>query len=327
MESLVYISEDKVRELLNWDKTFQVIERAMESVAKDRAFQKARAITEIPNSPNALYTMPGYLSDDKYGALGCKLVTYFPNNVNRSKPLPNTMASLLLMDDETGALKAVVAGTEITTARTAAASAVATKYLHPENNDILAIMGAGTQGRIHAICLQHFFNFREVRIWNHRPERAKSVVAELNQGKTNKGVFVAYENAEKCVRNADVIVTATSGGGDKPIVKFEWLKKGVHINAIAVNQNNLELEEDVYKNANVYIDYWDGARNELPHIQKLGVEFKGQIGDLIVGKMLSPNVDTTTVFQSLGMAVEDCAMARLIYDTHMGKYFAYDMNN
>lgn len=103
MGSLVYINEDRVRELLDWDKTFEVIERSMASVSESRAFQKARLITQLGNTDNLLYTMPGYLSDPKIGALGCKLVTSFPLN----KTQPTIMANILFFDDQSGELKAV----------------------------------------------------------------------------------------------------------------------------------------------------------------------------------------------------------------------------
>lgn len=316
---LVHINEAQVRELLDWDKTFEAVEKSMESVATGRAFQNARAITQIPNSTNFLYTMPGFLADKNYGALGCKLVSHFPNNPNRPQPLPYVLAHILLLDADTGDLKAVLAGTDITNWRTAAASAVATKHLHGgspgRENNVLAVMGAGVQGRIHAVAFQHFFKFKEVRIWNRTPERAKKLADALNQEHNTKGLFVAYDSAEKCVTGADVIVTATTGEGT--LVKRAWLKKGVHMNAIAVNPKNRELDDDTYKASDVYVDNLNGARSELGGINKLGVEFKGQIGDLITGKVPPPLPEAMTVFQSLGMAVEDCAMARLIYDLHI----------
>lgn len=104
---LVYIDEHRVRQLLDWDKTFEAVEKSMESVATGQAFQNARAITTIPKTSNFLYTMPGYLNDSKYGALGCKLVSHFPENPNRTIPLPYVLANILLLDPETSVLKAV----------------------------------------------------------------------------------------------------------------------------------------------------------------------------------------------------------------------------
>lgn len=315
MTTLVHIGEARVRELLDWDKTFTAVEKAMESVATGTAFQNPRAITHLPNTTNFLYTMPGFLADQTYGSLGCKLVSHFPNNPSRPNPLPYVLAHILLLDADTGDLKAVLAGTDITNWRTAAASAVATRYLHGRENNVLAVLGAGVQGRIHAVAFQHFFKFKQVRIWNRTVERAQKLASELNLEHNAKGLFVASATAEECVRGADVVVAATTG--QATLVKRDWVKNGAHLNAIAVNPNNRELDDATYKASEVYVDNMIGARSELGGITALGVDFKGQIGDLIIGKVPKPGPEAITVFQSLGMAVEDCAMARLIYDLHV----------
>ncbi|KAK4873907.1 hypothetical protein RN001_013267 [Aquatica leii] len=305
MSSLVYISEDRVRELLKWDLTFELMEKAFVGVSKNGAIQNPRTVTQLSDT-NVLFTMPGCLVDDKFGALGCKIVSYFPKN----QSVPTLMANILLMDDVTGALKGVIAGTEITSWRTAAASAVATKYLHKKDKKILSIIGAGTQGKIHAIAFSYFFKFEEVRIWNRTFERAAKLVEELD----GVCIFKACNTVEECVKDADVVITTT--GSEKPLVKLEWLKKTVHINAVGVGPNNFEVEEDVYKVSQVYIDHWAGAKTELKFLIDAGVLFKGQIGDVITGSVPPPVDGCITIFQSLGMAVEDCAMARMIYDLH-----------
>ncbi|KAK5641569.1 hypothetical protein RI129_010116 [Pyrocoelia pectoralis] len=312
MDTLMYINENRVRELLDWDKVFEVTEKAMEAVARNRAIQNARSVTDL-NQSNLLFVMPGRLNDNDNGALGCKIVSYFPQNTN----LPPLMANIVLMDDATGALQAVIAATEITAWRTAAASAVATKYLHNENNKILAIIGAGAQAKIHAVCLSYFFKFEEVRVWNRNEERAMKLVAELNDDGKSKCRFTACGSVQSCVADADVLVTTT--GADDTLLKLEWLKQDVHINAVGVSLNCREIDDEVYKASNVYIDHWEGARDELKHLLDIGIQFKGQIGDLICGSIKPPSEKSITIFESLGMAVEDCAMARMIYDLHVEK--------
>jgi ornithine cyclodeaminase/alanine dehydrogenase-like protein (mu-crystallin family) len=139
----------------------------------------------------------------------------------------------------------VISGTEITQWRTAAASAVATKHLKPSRKfEILAILGAGAQGRIHAIAFQHFFKFKEarnarcvcslwqffprqVRIWNRNRPRAERLVSELNQSSDSQE-FKCFGCNRECVEGADVIVTATFA--KEAIVQLEWLKEGAHVN-------------------------------------------------------------------------------------------------
>ncbi|KAK4873909.1 hypothetical protein RN001_013269 [Aquatica leii] len=312
-----YISDDRVRELLTWAKTFDALECAMESVANGRAFQSPRGKVKIGDTLNFIFLMPAYLKDDKYGALTSQVFTKFHDNPKRSPPLPIHHSDIALIDDKTGVTKAIVAGNEAMEWVTASATTIATKYLHGHTcgkpNKILAVIGAGTQGRINAIGLQAYFNFDEVRIWNRTAKKAVDVANELNK-RFNRNVFVAADTVENALKNADVIVTATPV--EQTLVKWEWVKKGAHINAIGVNPFNTELDAATYRGCKVYGDYWDGIKTELKHIEAFGVKFEGQVGDVIAGNVPAPGSNDTTIFQSLGMAVEDCAVARWIYDLH-----------
>ncbi|XP_044252724.1 ketimine reductase mu-crystallin [Tribolium madens] len=315
MNNLLYISEEIVTKLLNWDSTFKAIETALQCTARNCAIQSPRTFTKCPKTDSRLLTMPGYLDNDTFGALGCKLVTATPNNASLAQPLPTINAYIMLFDDVTGVLKAVIAGTEITKWRTAAASAVATKYLtQGKRLKILAILGAGNQGHIHALAFSNFFSFEEIRIWNRNKYKAETLVRALNEF-SNTGKFKCYDSNKECVTGADVIVTATFSS--EPIVELGWLKPGVHINAIGAGVNHYsELSLDIYKTSDVYVDHADGAKVELAGLGDLGVKMRG-IGGVIAGDLPPPTLNQVTVFQSLGMAVEDCAMARLIYDLYV----------
>lgn len=105
MDAIVYISENRVSELLNWEQTYESIKCAMESVSKERAFQSKRSQIKLGNTDNFLFSMCGGLSDKKYGGLGCKLFTYFPENYKKNEPA--LKANIFLLDEETGSLKAV----------------------------------------------------------------------------------------------------------------------------------------------------------------------------------------------------------------------------
>ncbi|KAG5877036.1 hypothetical protein JTB14_006517 [Gonioctena quinquepunctata] len=315
---MLYIDEEKVLSLIHWDKTFQAVEVAMKGVTEGKVVQTARSKTQVLNKPDLLGTMPGYLEDEEFGALACKMVTYFPSNSEKEPPLPSIYANIVLFDENTGLMKAIVAGTEITKWRTAAASAVATKHVHAEKlktSRILAIIGAGEQGKIHAECFKHFFNFQEIRVWNRTASRAKSLVDLLNR-KYNTDIFKHYESVKECARGADVLVTSTNSS--VPVVMADWVKPGAHINAVGAGRANhhSELEEKLYFESDVYIDHWEGAKKELAGLESAGVKFKGEIGGVIRGDFKTNDQDRITIFQSLGMAVEDCVMARLIFDLY-----------
>ncbi|CAH1100823.1 unnamed protein product [Psylliodes chrysocephalus] len=315
---MIYIDEDMVLKLINWDQTFEAMEVAMQRYTENRIVQTARSRTQVIGKPNLLVTMPGYLDDQTYGALGCKLVTFFPTNSDLPKPLPSVLASIMLFDENTGLPKACVGGFEITKWRTSAASAVATRHIYEKRFkplNILALLGAGHQGRTHADCFKHFFNFQEIRVWNRTASKAKEMVEEFNK-KYNTNIFKFYESNEKCVRGADVIVTTTNTS--EPIVNRDWVKPGAHINSVGAGRNHhSEIEESLYFNADVYIDHWEGAKTELAGLEKIGIQFKAEVGKVILNQVKTEDPNRITIFQSLGMAVEDCAMSRLIYDSYL----------
>ncbi|KAK4873908.1 hypothetical protein RN001_013268 [Aquatica leii] len=299
-----YISEACVLQLLTWEKSFEATECALKSVANGCAFQPPRGKVKLPGKFDFIFLMPGYLKDDKYGASISCVFTKCVDNPKRNPPLPIVHTDVTLLDDNTGVTKAIIAGNTIMEWSTAAATTIATKYLHSgKPNKILAVIGASFQGRIHAIGLQKYFNFDEV-------------AKELNSS-FNRNVFIATDTVEDAVKNADVIVTATTA--EQTLVKWEWVKKGAHINAIGVFPFNIELDAATYRACKVYGDYWDGIKTELNHIEALGVKFEGQIGDVIVGNIPVPGPNDTTIFQSLGMGVEYAAIARLVYDLHESK--------
>ncbi|CAH1986706.1 unnamed protein product [Acanthoscelides obtectus] len=294
---MLYINESNVKDILTWEKTFEAVEVAMKRLSSGQTVQMPRTHTIIPGSDNVLLTMPGYLKDEKFGALGCKLVTYFPGNPKRTEALPSINANIMILDEATGIMKAVVAGTEITTQRTSAASAVATKYLYVNQGkacNILAILGTGIQGRIHAEMFRHFFHFQEIRLWNRTKEKAKSLAEELNR-KFDTNVFKYYENNESCVRGADVIVTTTAS--PVHIVHYAWVKPGAHINAVGASRNHFsELDEQLYRNSDLYLDSVETMKPEMAGLDMLTDSLRGEVG-AVINKMIpsSPN-ERPTIF-------------------------------
>ncbi|XP_072379293.1 ketimine reductase mu-crystallin isoform X2 [Diabrotica undecimpunctata] len=258
---MIYISEDMVLRLITWDQTFQAVETAMKKYSEKQTVQNARTKTQIINKPNMLVTMPGYLNDAKYGALGCKLVSFFPGNNDLPKPMPSVLANIMLFDENSGAVKAI-------------------------------------------------------RIWNRTSQKASQLVTELNV-KHNTNIFTHVISNEECVRGADVIITVTNA--PDPIIMDDWVKSGAHINAVGLGRtHHSELEEKLYYHADVYIDHWEGVNSELSGLAKL-IEFKGEVGKVIMNQITTEDINRITVFQSLGMAIEDCAMSRLVYDLYIKK--------
>ena len=233
-------------------------------------------------------------------AMGIKMVTFYPDNAE--KGLPTHMALITLFEPETGEPLAVMDGTWITELRTAACSAVATEVLAAPDAKVLAILGTGVQGRAHVEVLPQVRQFEEIRVWNRTLAHAERFVEE------HGGVVMS---AEAAVRDADVVVTGTSA--HEPVLQGAWLKPGAHVNAVGSPRPDWrELDDAVMANV-IVVDSYAGARTESGDVILSGAEIHAEIGEVLAGTKAA-RADETTVFKSLGMAIEDVASARLVYE-------------
>jgi thiomorpholine-carboxylate dehydrogenase len=211
------------------------------------------------------------------------------------------MATIFLVDPQTGTPLAIMDGRLITEMRTAAVSAAATKLLAPADAKILAILGSGVQACSHAEALQLVRNFEEIRVWSPTKEHAERFAKEVG-GKAM--------SAEETVRGADVVVTTTNS--KTPVLKGSWLKPGCHVNAIgACRPDWRELDDEAMSNV-VFVDSREGAMKESGDVILSGAEICAELGEALAGRVPS-RASETTIFKSLGMAVEDIAAAMLVY--------------
>jgi thiomorpholine-carboxylate dehydrogenase len=236
--------------------------------------------------------------------LGLKIVTFYPPNAQRG--IPTHMATIFLVDLETGAPLAVMDGRLITEMRTAAVSAAATKLLAPMDAKILAILGSGVQARSHVEALRLVRKFDAVRVWSPTVTHAEKFADEIG---------AIAMSAEDAVHDADVVVTATSS--KVSILRGAWLKPGCHVNAVgACRPDWRELDDDAMSNV-VFVDSRDGAMKESGDIILSGAKIYAELGEALAGK-IPPRANETTIFKSLGMAVEDIFSAMLVYRSVTG---------
>src|SRR5437879_12570726 len=185
--------------------------------------------------------------------------------------------------------------------RTAAVSAAATKLLAQPNAKILAILGSGVQARSHAEALRLVRQFDEIRVWSPNKSHAESFAGEIG---------AKAMSAEAAVRDADVVVTATNS--KMSILRGAWLKPGCHVNAVgACRPDWRELDDDAMANV-VFVDSREAAMKESGDVILSGAKIYAELGKALTGKVPS-RANETTVFKSLGMAVEDIAAALLVY--------------
>ncbi|XP_076309673.1 ketimine reductase mu-crystallin isoform X1 [Tachypleus tridentatus] len=309
--SPVFLNSEQITRYINgrWDSLISGLETSFVicSSNDDRVVQPVRERVTIPEYNGLLLSMPVFSSPHE--ALATKIITLYADNHLRG--VPRIQGVILLFSAVDGVLKAVLEAPVITAKRTAGASAVATKYLASENPKILAILGAGVQGKSHLEVLTHLYNFEEVRIWNIHQNTAEKLVKEFD----DKGFqCVCCLTVEEAVRDADIIVTATFS--KTPVLKAAWVKPGAHINVVgASHPTSQELDSQLMRSAVVYTDNTEAALVESGDIIISEVEVYAEIREVILGKKDGFR-DKTTVFKSLGMAIQDLVAAKLVYDAY-----------
>ena len=167
---------------------------------------------------------------------------------------------------------------------------------------MLALLGSGVQAAAHLEALRHVRHFDEIRVWSRTPQHADRF-ATLHGARA-----MALEAA---VRDADVIVTATSAS--TPFLQGAWLKPGAHVNAVGSARPIWRELDDQAMNNTLIVDSREAALKEAGDVIMSRAAIFAEAGELFAGLKVPPRSETT-VFKSVGIAVEDMAAARLVYD-------------
>lgn len=293
----LFLSEEQVRQHLKMAELIPAMQQALMDFSAGKVTQPVRQVISVDSSGGFYGIMPALTPD----GLGQKIVTFYPPNA--SKDIPTHMALIVLNEIETGAPLAIMDGRLITEMRTAAVSAVATRLLSSPEAKTLAILGSGVQARSHVEALRMVRQFEEIRVWSPTQEHAERFAEEI--GATAMA-------AEQAVRGTDVIVTVTSS--QTPVLKGAWLKPGAHVNAIgACRPDWRELDDEAMRNV-LFVDSREAALKESGDVILSGTKIYAELGEALAGK-IPPRAAETTIFKSLGMAVEDIAAAVLVYRT------------
>ncbi len=291
----LFLNEEQVRKHLPMAELIPAMEKALIEFSAGKVTQLVRSVINVDPPGGFLGLMPALTPD----GLGLKAVTFFPSNAEHG--IPTHMATIFLIDPQTGTPLAIMDGRLITEMRTAAVSAVATKLLAPPETNILAILGSGVQAHSHVEALRVVRRFEEIRVWSPTREHAERFAKEVG---------ATAMSAEEAVRGADVVVTATNS--KTPVLKGSWLRLGCHVNAVgACRPDWRELDDEAMSNV-VFVDSREGALKESGDVILSGAKIYAELGEALAEKV-SPRPNETTIFKSLGMAVEDIAAAMLVY--------------
>ena len=309
------LTEGDVRAVLTMDDLVETMASALGQFSAGRVAQPVRTVISVRTTAGQkdareagfFALMPAHAGDS--AALGAKLVTVFGGN--RALGLDSHLASILLLNPETGALRALLDGRYITEARTAAVSAVSSRLLARPGASSLAIIGSGVQARSHLEALSRVHRLRSVSVWSPNKERRERFVAEAMVE------AVAVDHPGEAVVGADVIVLATSS--KIPVIESGWVKPGSHVISVgAVRPNEREMDPALTARSRFFADSREAALIESGDIV-LGMRegrftsshIVAEIGDLVNGATGRTSDAEVTIFKSLGLAVEDVTAANL----------------
>ena len=289
------------------------MEAALARFSAGEVLQPVRSVLTVGPTKAYFGLMPAYVPNP--GSLGAKLVTVFADNP--AKHLPSHLATILLLDPETGALQAIMDGRYITEARTAAVSAVSARFLAKRDASTLAIIGSGVQARSHLEAFAEVRQLTDVRVWSPRVLSRERFVSDVS-GHVSVSVR-ATNTAEDAVRDADLIVLATSS--TTPVLEDGWVAAGAHVVSVgACRPDQREIDPALVARARLYVDSRAAALVESGDVV-MGLagglfdpsHIRGELGEVVLGRVEGRAGDgDVTIFKSLGMAVEDVVAADLV---------------
>jgi len=295
------LSQAQVRDLLDLDELVDALAEAHADLTAGSASMPPRTAALVSEREGLLGVMPSYLPS---AGLACKLVTLFPHNRDRE----THQALICVFDPANGTPLALMDGTYITAARTAAGSALATRLLAREDAHVLAIIGTGVQAHAHARALPRVRRIDEIRVASRDRAKAEAFAAEIGG--------LAADSYEQAVRGADIVAATTHA--TEPVIRRAWLEPGTHVNSVGLNPSGREVDEATVADAVLVVESRESALAPPPAgaPELAGVDpsrVYAELGELVSGvKPGRRSEHEITLYKSVGVAVQDAAAAALV---------------
>jgi ornithine cyclodeaminase len=312
MATLV-LTQPEIRALLPMPVCMELVAGALASLARGEAQNPLRHGMRLAGGKGLLGMMPGSVAQP--AALGLKVVGVFPGN--HATELDAHQGVVVLLDPDTGVPRAVLDASEITALRTAAASGVATRALANTGAGDLALLGSGVQARTHLEAMLVARTLTRVRVFS--PTRAHREAFAASASERHGIPVVAVDSAQAAVEGADLVCTVTSSR--TPVLMGEWLSRGCHVNAAgACTRDARELDTEAVRRARLFVDRRESALAEAGDLLIPIAEgafdqghVQGELGEVLLGRCAGRrSAEEVTLFESLGIAVEDLAVAHYL---------------
>lgn len=316
MSRVLILSKADVESVLSMKETIAVMETAFRELSEGLAILPQRIL--IPTENGISLYMPAFLPQTR--SLAVKIVTVFENNPEKYN-LPTILGKVLLQDPETGDVLAIMDGSYLTAMRTGAVSGCAIKYLARKDIQSVGLFGTGVQGstQLWAACVARP-GVKHCKVYDVRKEAAE-IFAQKMAGRLPNIDIEVVASSKEAIIGMDIVLTATTS--PIPVFKGEWLDPGVHISAIgAYTPETREVDTETVQRAKVVCDEFHSCLDEAGDLiipMKEGVitkeHFHAELGEIISGKKPGrENESEITLFKSVGLAIQDAATAKLVYD-------------
>ena len=308
------LNRSELERLLDLDSVIAAVERGFADYSAGKVQMPVRSVVRVADPPGALLVMPCAMTDSR--ALGTKLVSVYLQNPSRG--LPVIGALYVLSDYETGFPIAVMDAGYITGLRTAAASAVATRYLAREDARTLGIFGTGVQGEFHALCIPAVRPVEKILVWGRTPDKAQRF-CERMQGRLSMPIEPGRSIEE--VARTDVVVTGTTQA--TPLFPGHVLAPGTHVNNVGSHApTTRETDTEAVVRSTVVVDSYEAAWAEsgdiLIPLDEGAItreHVKAELGEIVLGRKPGrQRADELTLFKSNGLAFQDAASAHLAFE-------------
>jgi ornithine cyclodeaminase/alanine dehydrogenase-like protein (mu-crystallin family) len=312
---MLVLTAADVRELLDLDRLVDTLGVAMIDLSDGRVSMPPRVAAEVAGRHGMLATMPAFLPSAN--ALVTKLVTLFPDNRDR----PTHQAVIGCFDPETGTPLALMDGTYITAARTAAGSALATRLLACSTTAVVSVIGSGVQARAHARAMSRLPGVRRIQLAARDPDKRDLLLAQL----AGDGVETSPAgDIEQAVRSADIVCLTTHS--PEPVLHRDWLQPGTHINSVGYNTNGSgEVDLATIRDALIAVESRaavlaapPSGSVEIRSALDAGVVNQHdlvEIGELGTGRARGRSDERQlTLYKSVGIAAQDAAAASLVLE-------------
>jgi ornithine cyclodeaminase/alanine dehydrogenase-like protein (mu-crystallin family) len=320
------IKAGEIKQHYSMSKAIDAMHRAFYSLSSGESFVPLRFVSELPSNEMLMLFKPAYVEKEK--RVTVKFLTQRGSGFMQG--IPTIQGIVLVIDADTGEILSMMDGEYITALRTGAASGLATRCFARENAETMALFGCGSQGRTQLEAVVCERNIKKVFVFDKYKDAADIFIKEM---KEKLQVNIVYADDISLLKEADIICTATNS--TTPLFRKEDVKDGVHINAIGSFQPHMqELDPYLIKDARVFVDQAESCLKESGDLIKPKIEgiipdnhIAGEIGGYLMNKIAGRQSENEiTVFKSVGVAIQDFAVATDIYNSSIEKSYGQVMN-